>query len=159
MLYSALLCHFELFKVYECSRFQLSIIFHKVNSVTTLTWSGFDNARKFDTSTSLPGVWERYWAVDADYEEFNFHVGGTYATHWRPMNEDFFGSYLENVPTLGKLRLQELDSVVTIAGSQMTFDPPYNPIRTVTLCPKNFLLDVQSIAAAENSACARRRVG
>ena len=99
---------------------------------TTLSWSGFDYARKFDTSTSLPGIWERYWPDDDVYEEFNFHVGGTYATHWRPWNEDYFGSYLENVPTPGKLRLRELDSVVTIAGSQMTFDPPYSPIRTGT---------------------------
>ncbi len=97
---------------------------------TMLTWCGFDYARKFDTSTSLPGVWERFWSDDDVYEELNFHEGGTYASHWRPWNEDYFGSYLENTPTLGTLRMRELHSIVTIAGSQMTFDPPYSPIRT-----------------------------
>jgi len=99
---------------------------------TTLSWSGFDYTRKFDTSTSLAGIWERFWPDDDVYEEFNFHVGGTYAAHWRPSNEDFFGSYFENVPAPGKLRFRELSSIITIAGSQVTFDPPYSPSRTGT---------------------------
>lgn len=97
---------------------------------STLTWSGYDYSRKYNTSISLPGVWERYWTDDKVYEELNFHEDGTYTTHWRPWNEDYFGTYLENIPTIGKLRLRELNSVVTIAGSNITFNPFYMPTRT-----------------------------
>ena len=96
------------------------------NNGTILTWAGYDYIRKFDTSTSLTGIWERYWPDDNVYEEFNFHIGGTYATHWRPWNEDYFGSYLENIPVQGKLRLRELNSIVTINGAQITFGRLYS---------------------------------
>ncbi len=113
--------------------FTLSDVDYTISSDgTTLTSEGTDYIRKFDTSTSLPGVWEGYHPVDDLYEEFNFHADGTYSTHWRPTNDDYFGSYLENTPTPGKLRLRELNSIVTIAGSQMTFDPPYMPSETGT---------------------------
>ena len=99
---------------------------------STLTWSGYNYARKFDTSTSLPGVWERYWPDDAVYEAFTFREDGTYTAYWRPWNEEYFGTYLENVPSPGMLRLRELNAVVTLAGAQITFDPPYMPTRSAT---------------------------
>lgn len=112
---------------------------------TTLTWSGFDYTRKFNTSTSLLGVWERFWPDPnpdfAVFEEFNFHTGGTYAAHWRPWNEDYFGTYLENVPTQGKIRMRELNSLVTINGSQITFGQLYSLSRT-----GNFILDGDTLS-------------
>ncbi|MES9879610.1 MAG: hypothetical protein ABW185_01870 [Sedimenticola sp.] len=97
---------------------------------TTLTWAGFDYLRKFNVSTSLPGVWARLWPDEGVIEEFTFREDGSYTAHWTEWNEDYFGTYQENHPAPGKLAMLELNAIVTIAGDQVTFDPPYTPSRT-----------------------------